>query len=50
MPISIFSKGSFKQKNIFGQYNFKENYRGDTECESRLFLRAFYDGLQYESL
>ena len=22
-----FSKGSFKQKNIFGQYNFKENYR-----------------------
>ena len=23
---------------------------GGTECESRLFLRAFYDGLQYESL
>lgn len=37
MPISIFSKGSFKQKNIFGQYNFKENYRGVQSVKAGYF-------------
>ena len=32
-----FSKGSFKQKNIFGQYNFKENYRGVQSVKAGYF-------------